>query len=414
MRERSPNFRIIVHRRLWKLGKILADMTPLDSAIAASRRAFAEFTARCRNGETEYRLTPAAEPSPYARCFGVFCSHLAGEPLTSGMKRALAGEIRRDVRSIASQNIDRRGKGFRQLVTFSLSALAALGAVADDPLEEIVAEQIPADVKADLDRYDSLNGVPGSGNQAMFTAIFLIHARDHLGRDTDARIQEWVTLHLSRMNRFGFWGSGAGMTHLQFQNGYHQYEILEYLGVANPRELEAVTSVRGLADPYGQFAPYPGGGGCYDYDAVFVLTPRGEAPDERTRHSLELTARTLLGAQRTDGGFAESLYVRPRSSGTLARTIRHIARSGGSIPLFTERLRYGLALQRPKHDRIHTHWSKYSRRWDESDLWDSWFRMMALARIQVGLDGEKNRDWRFIDYPGIGYHPRARHTSPAA
>jgi hypothetical protein len=73
--------------------------------------------------------------------------------------------------------------------------------------------------------------------------------------------------------------------------------------------------------------------------------------------------------------------------------------------LFAERLRYGLALQRAKHDRIHTHWSGYSRRWDESDLWDSWFRMMTLARIDAALDHQPAAGWGFINYPGIGYHP---------
>ena len=27
-----------------------------------------------------------------------------------------------------------------------------------------------------------------------------------------------------------------------------------------------------MGDKSGQFAPYPGGGGCFDYDAVFILT----------------------------------------------------------------------------------------------------------------------------------------------
>src|SRR5687768_16369520 len=109
----------------------------------------------------------------------------------------------------------------------------------------------------------------------MFTAIVLLHARDYLQCDTEERIQEWVRLHIARMNRFGFWGPDGGMTHLQFQNGYHQYEILEYLGSHNPRRRESLDAVASLADADGHFAPYPGGGACYDYDAVFLLTPEG-------------------------------------------------------------------------------------------------------------------------------------------
>jgi hypothetical protein len=383
-------------------------MTDLDAALAASRRSFVEFTARCQTGRSEYRLTPSAEESPYARCFGVFCRHLALEPFSPTVNTALAQAIRGDIRMIRMQNSDRSGKAFRQLLAFSLSALSALGALTEDPLEELVDEQLPDDVRTELDRYGSLAGVPGSGNQAMFSAIFLLHARDYFKRDTEGRIQEWVALHLDHMNRFGFWGPDGGMTHLQFQNGYHQYEILEYLGSHNPRQRESLDAVRSLADADGHFAPYPGGGACYDYDAVFLLTPEGRVTDSHTRQLLDRTARTLLAEQQSNGGFAESLYVRPRTAHSLQRTVRHVASGARDIPLFAERLRYAMALQRPRHNRIHTHWSEYSRQWHEPDLWDSWFRMMTLARIQSALDPAAAPTWGFIDHPGIGYHPYLR------
>jgi hypothetical protein len=388
-------------------------MTDLDAALAASRRAFVQFAASCQSGDSAYRLTPAAEPTAYARCFGVFCAHLAAAEPTEARRATLAAAIRdavRERRRQSGENI--RGKSFRQLLTFSLSALAALGSLSDDPLEDLVVEQIPQSVALELEAYGSLSGRPGSGNQAMFTAIVLLHARDHLQCDTEERIQEWVRLHIARMNRFGFWGPDGGMTHLQFQNGYHQYEILEYLGSHNPRQRESLDAVASLVDADGHFAPYPGGGACYDYDAVFVLTPEGRIADSNTRQLLDRTARTLLAEQQANGGFAESLHVRPRTAHSLQRTVRHIASGARDIPLFAERLRYAMALQRPKHNRIHTHWSVYSRQWQEPDLWDSWFRMMTLARIQSALQPSAAPTWGFIDHPGIGYHPYLRSARP--
>jgi hypothetical protein len=82
--------------------------------------------------------------------------------------------------------------------------------------------------------------------------------------------------------------------------------------------------------------------------------------------------------------------------------LRHASSARGTARI--ERSRYGLTLLRPKHDRIQTHWSTYSREWGESDLWDSWFRMLTLARIEVALDSTRAGDWGFIDYPGIGHH----------
>jgi hypothetical protein len=305
-----------------------------------------------------------------------------------------------------------RDKPYRQLLAFTLSALAVLDALAADPLEDLVREQLPAQLEPSL--HEALAGRAQSGNQAMFTAVFLLHAERYLGMDTRPALERWVSLHLERMNRFGFWGPERGMTHLAFQNGYHQYEILEYLGVRNPRPDAALAAVRCLADHEGHFAPYAGGGGCYDYDAVFVMTPEGRKPDELSAALLRRTRDTILAEQTAAGGFAESHRVRPRSPANLRRALRHTAAAWGTWPLFVERLRYNLALQRSKHDRIHTHWSRYSRRWDEPNLWDSWFRMLTLARIEVALEPQRARDWGFIDYPGIGFHPSLREGSLVA
>ena len=140
-----------------------------------------------------------------------------------------------------------------------------------------------------------------------------IRERDLLGLDTQSLIDAWVDAHLRFMNRLGFWGNEVRMTHLQFQNGYHQHEVLEHLGVDNPRREQTLAAVRDLADSEGHFAPYPGGGGCYDYDAVFMLTPEGRVPNDATRALLLRTAASIIAEQQPDGGFAESLRVRPRS-----------------------------------------------------------------------------------------------------
>ncbi|NJM31817.1 MAG: hypothetical protein HC848_01665, partial [Limnobacter sp.] len=157
------------------------------------------------------------------------------------------------------QEVDIHSKPYRQLLAFSLSALAVLPGASPSLLDDLVHEQLLVLGFPDvLDTQGCLQGRAGSGNQAMFVAIFLLHGRKHLGLDTQAHINTWTNQHLEHMNQFGFWGKASGITHLQFQNGYHQHEVLEYLGVENPRpdqnSLEAVSS---LADTQGHFAPSP-------------------------------------------------------------------------------------------------------------------------------------------------------------
>jgi hypothetical protein len=385
----------------------LLDSKEWEARLFFARNGAARFAAASAGDGPVARLTPTAEASDYARCFYVFLAHTLGFPLMTAppiVGDAIRRAIRRQ-RQLAGQRF--RDKPFRQLLTFSLSALHVLGELKADPLEDLVLEQLPRDVGQELEGFGCFDGVVGTGNQAMFLAIFLLHARNELGVDTQLAIDDWVGLHLRHMNRFGFWGDDRWMTHLQFQNGYHQHEILEYLGVDNPRWQATAEAVRGLVDAEGHFAPYPGGGGCFDYDAVFMLTPHRRISDDVTRNLLQRTARTLLMEQNSDGGFCESHRVRPQSLENLSGFARHIWAARHNPGALRERLRYGLTLQRSRHDRIYTHWSRYSRRWNESDLWDSWFRILALARIDVALYPERKDAWGFINYPGIGFHPHA-------
>ena len=235
--------------------------------------------------------------------------------------------------------------------------------------------------------------------------------RDYLGQDTQRAIDTWVSLHLEEMNRFGFWGDVRSMSHLQFQNGYHQYEMLEYLKVAGTPWEKLSPWVAGLSDEEGHFAPWPGGGACFDYDAVFLLT--GSSTSVKSNSDLlRRTRETIIASQNDDGGFCESHYIRPRSFTNITRSWKHVRGSKGKARL--ERIRQSLTLLRPKYDRIETYWGDHARQWSDSALWDSWFRMLLIARIDVALDPSLAADWGFIDYPGIGYHPLAGAVSGTA
>lgn len=387
-----------------------AGFEPAGSAMAPACDRYAGFVRACLVGDASARLTPRADPSPFALCFAIFGLHLAGDQDTlarhgAAWAPALREAVRQTSRERAARADLASDKHFLQLLTFSLSALTVLGRLDEDPLADVVLPLLPADVPGALRRAGADRGLARSGNQAMFIAILLLHARHRLGQDTDAAIADWVRCHRQWMNRFGFWGPDDSMSHLQFQNGYHQYEVLEYLGEHGECWDRAADAVASLADAEGHFAPYPGGGGCYDYDAVFLLTA---SPAVARRHAglLARTKATLLAEQNPDGGFAESLRVRPRSLDNLRRSWRHVQAASGRARV--ERLRQALTLLRPRHDRIDTHWSRYSRGWAESDLWDSWFRMLALARIECALETAPSRRWGFIDFPGIGYHPLAK------
>lgn len=378
----------------------------LSDKLSDARRSYLQFIHSCQHADAAFGLSPLAEPSPYALCFAIFGFQLIRDEQSIRTNTALWDSALRfnieKMRLFRRKYSDlRKDKPYLQLLAFTLSSLSIIGTLSSDPLRDLVLELVPYDIEAQLHEASVHKGAARSGNQAMFLGIILLHAIYHLRLDVHMSLDQWLAFHLRHLNRFGFLGSDSSMSHLQFQNGYHQYEIFEFLKIEQAPWTTAAEAVAGLADHQGHFAPYPGGGGCYDYDAVFLLT--GHPRSVRTHSSLlERTARQLLLEQNQDGGFCESKRIRPLTPSVLLAMFSHIREATGQARL--ERLRYCLSLLRPKHNRIHTHWSRYSRRWNESNLWDSWFRMLTLARIDVAFDEQRSIDWGFINYPGIGFH----------
>lgn len=376
-----------------------------SEAVSRACNGYLDYIRSCAVGDS-FRMNRHSETTPFALCFAIFGLRLL--KMNEELARNADSFAEKLKKNLFAYRTERQAaadiatdKPFLQLLTFTLSCFSLLGCIQKYPLDEVIIPLLSRDVAKDLGRCRALEGVPQSGNMAMFMAIFLIYAKDHLAKNTQRQIDAWVELHLDSMNEHGFWGRNRKMTHLQFQNGYHQYEILNFLGVRNLKADKAASSVETLGDRDGHFAPYPGGGGCYDFDAVYILTYPGSAMTPRRLGLLHRTAQSILSEQNADGGFGESQKVRPRSPGNCIAAIRHSLTANGAVR--RERIRQNLALIRPRHNRIRTHWSAYPRQWGESDLWASWFRMMTVARVECAFDPSAREHWSFIDFPGIGY-----------
>ena len=94
----------------------------------------------------------------------------------------------------------------------------------------------------------------------------------------------------------------------------------------------------------GHFAPYPGGGGCYDYDAIFLLTSKYINRDANLRSSLLLIYDQLLEEQNEDGGFAENKLINRKSFLFYKLSFINLFNSLSMPSLFKERLRLFLSL----------------------------------------------------------------------
>jgi hypothetical protein len=79
--------------------------------------------------------------------------------------------------------------------------------------------------------------------------------------------------------------------------------------------------------------------------------------------------------------------------------------SGCRPYLWYYRSRVSLATVLKAGNLIHTGWTREPRWWSQSNLWDTWFRCLALTEIAQTIDRTTVQDFRDVNFqkaPGIG------------
>jgi hypothetical protein len=246
----------------------------------------------------------------------------------------------------------------------------------------------------------------------MFVAIFLTHEYEKTKNTSVCDlVQSWFSDFNETQNpSSGFWGDSRRKRYYSgFQNAFHQFVIYHYWKESLQYSEKIVDSVLMLQDRDGFFAPSPGGGGCWDFDAADILIHCGYERGYRAedvRGALMRLFNAILDSQNQDGGFCES---RQRSQSVvnvlLPRNLRTIF-SGYKPSVIYWKLRASLSNARTSREKLYTHWTEEGRFWHQSDLWDTWFRCLALAEIDTTLNLEPSQDkknWNFQKCIGLGY-----------
>ncbi|MAZ79977.1 MAG: hypothetical protein CMD72_04450 [Gammaproteobacteria bacterium] len=352
-----------------------------------------------------FKLFSRSENSPYARCFVIFAKFLLKDYFWLDVRKdRLISELNIDLHDFYKKrigsNIDwRYDKAFLQLFCFTLSSLNILNGKLNSENLSILESFLALNTHKILETKGVSLGLAGTGNYSMFVAILNIYANDYLRINRSNELDIWKDFNLSSININGFWGEDDNISYLQFQNGYHQYEIFEYLNIAEAPWNNAAKNTLTLADADGHFAPYPGGGGCYDYDATFMLTSRF-VDNFGQNEVLHKTLTTILSQQNNDGGFCESKLLKNEGWPRPISSIKHILSQPSHVRL--KSLFTFINLNRYKHRVVATHWTKTDRRWHESNVWDTFFRLSAISRIYKRLDLPEKELFNINDFPGIG------------
>lgn len=352
-----------------------------------------------------FKLFERSEDSCYATCFAIFIKSLLKQFIwLDARSEKLAKKLNIDLYQMYQDKISdgvdwRYDKSFLQFYCFVLSSLNILNRTLSIQNLEIFKKILNIDVVSSLKKKGVDEGLSQSGNYSMFIAIFNIYANDFLKIDRSEQIKNWLNLNINTINNNGFWGNKVNMDYLQFQNGYHQYEIFEYLKINYAPWNTAAKSTLLMADKYGHFAPYPGGGGCYDYDATFMLTSEF-VDDIGQLNILKKTLSSILNEQNSDGGFCESKFIKYHKLPNIRNIISHILHQPAHIRLWS--IYMNLNLCRFKHRNIYSYWAHPYREWDESNSWDTFFRLLTIYRICNYLNLEEKNLFQINNFPGIG------------
>jgi hypothetical protein len=295
-----------------------------------------------------------------------------------------------------------------QLTCFCLSALGILGAEPQYPLRFLNQWKAPSDIKKYLYEKGCHQGVPGSGNKAMFLAIFLTYEYERTKENhLNDKINAWFEFHNETQNRNGFWGADLKSHYLHgLQNGFHQFVIYFYWRREIPKINKIVDVALMSQDKQGFFAPTLGGEACHDYDAVHILAMARRTTDYR-KDEIEVCLRrafdAILSTQNSEGGFCQSKCM----LAGLTDFFRYIPiyLSNSTPYLWYYRARSCLRTFF-KQDKPVYAWAEKGRSSQGSNLWDTWFRCLTLADIENTLDSHKKTDrvcWKFHKTIGLGY-----------
>lgn len=365
-----------------------------------------------------YRFATNADATIFCTCFALFILDLFKETdkFTNQQRQEWIGYIR----SFQNQQngyfepknyyLKDKERARYQLTCFCLSALGILGSEPRYPLRFIEQWKMPDDVKKYLHDRGCHEGKPGSGNKAMFLAIFLTYEYERTKeKHLLNKMNAWFSFHDETQNNSGFWGNDRSSHFFHgLQNGFHQ--LLVYFYWNRPiNKLEKIVDVAlRLQDRQGYFSPVPGGWPCYDYDAIHILVNAYHLLNYRRYEitkSLKKAFYAIVQNQNEDGGFCQSKQ-NPGGVINLIKGLRFYM-YGKSPYVWYYRLRKSIGVTIRRKAPITTGWTKNGRKWDESNLWDTWFRCLSLAEIVNTIelkDGLGLKKSNFHKTIGLGFN----------
>lgn len=293
-----------------------------------------------------------------------------------------------------------------QLTCFALSALNILGQKPNYKIQVINNWIGKEYVESYLFKNGCHVGAPGSGNKAMFQAIFLTNEYKNTGEKKYLdSMKYWFDFHERHKNQHGFFGnSKKNYWYKGLQNSFHQLLVYNYWGREYSKLNKVSEIIPLLQDSDGHFAPKVGGGSCEDYDAIYYLLTclNTGVRVHKSDQIIDRAITAILKNQNKDGGFCESRLSDHSVIKKIFLQLSHVMNSPNK-EIFFLKLKKTAKYIFKTNDIKHTGWVAEGQRWNESTLWATWFRCLTLAEITSYREPElASKYFNFHDFIGLG------------
>lgn len=271
-----------------------------------------------------------------------------------------------------------------QLTAFCLSALSILKA---EPLYELKFVDINWPDKESVNKYLYERGCHfgkgGSGNKAMFLAIFLTYQYEKTGENRYKElINQWFDFHDKHQNlKTGFWGNKKHLYYYKgFQNAFHQFIVYDYWKKNITHNEKILTKLFYLRNNEGSFSQYYGGNGCHDYDAIHFILSQSRKNNIKRYHKLLINTLSKLWFRKNkDGGFPQYKYI----PSNFFNIINYLPFVFTQPNLYIIKIKFISLLKFyfNRNKKTYDVWVKNGCDKTESNLWDTWFRSLTICEL---------------------------------
>ena len=252
-------------------------------------------------------------------------------------------------------------------------------------------------------------------NNVMFIMYFLLFELETNNKSVNARYINIIFSYLDSIQdpETGYWGTNQGSSLFNGMAGaFHFYFSYMYCNRHIQYVEKIIDSTLALQHHDGLFSPAGGGGHCEDLDAIDILVKFSQLSSYRkieVSNSLNRAIHALLANQNLDGGFCYAKLYR-YSLSDWKKSIRHLYNEK-NIQLKDKFLL--LSIQVGKQALLpfikeyrwnYSSWNLMNCKINESDMWSTWFRLLAIALIDSSDGNGKNIDWVFRKQAVLGWH----------